>query len=122
MSTALTSLVLQGLLRGEGEESSADGLTATIESRYAKDETDEFLKPIIANKDGCISDDDTLVFFDFRADRMREIGKPCVCVCVSNGSDSYSLSLICSGVFGCRNAFRHRFGGEESFRDPIHGI
>ncbi len=45
----------------------------TIEKRYEAGETDEFLKPIICDKEGCIGDNDTLVFFNFRSDRMRQI-------------------------------------------------
>ncbi|CAJ0917912.1 11184_t:CDS:2 [Entrophospora sp. SA101] len=37
------------------------------------DETDEFLKPIIVNEEGLIKDNDTLFFFNFRSDRMRQI-------------------------------------------------
>ena len=36
-------------------------------------ETDEFLKPIIVSEEGRVKDGDTLIFIDFRADRMREI-------------------------------------------------
>ena len=35
--------------------------------------TDEFLKPIIINSQGLIQENDTLVFIDYRADRMRQI-------------------------------------------------
>lgn len=63
---------MQGLVLGEGEES--DDPSKTIEERYAKGETDEFLKPIIVNgKDGRIQDGDTLFFFNYRSDRVREI-------------------------------------------------
>lgn len=41
-----------------------------MNARYAAGQSDEFLKPIIVNKEGVIKDNDTLVFFDFRADRM----------------------------------------------------
>lgn len=37
------------------------------------DVTDEFLKPIIVNSEGLIRDNDTLIFIDYRADRMRQI-------------------------------------------------
>ncbi|EDO38714.1 predicted protein, partial [Nematostella vectensis] len=50
-----------------------------IKSRYEaegeKHETDEFLKPIIIDKEGQIKDGDTICFFDFRADRMRQINE-----------------------------------------------
>ena len=61
----------EAIVQGLGEEST--NVLNTIESRYDKDETDEFLKPIIVDKDGCIKDDDTCIFFNFRSDRMREI-------------------------------------------------
>jgi len=35
--------------------------------------TDEFLKPIIVDNEGLIKDNDTLVFINYRADRMRQI-------------------------------------------------
>lgn len=50
-----------------------------MQSRYDKEgserQTDEFLTPIIVDKEGCIQDGDTLMFIDFRADRMRQIVK-----------------------------------------------
>lgn len=61
----------EGLISGEGEKS-ADVLK-TIEERYAQGETDEFLKPIIVGEEGRIQDDDTLITFNFRSDRMREL-------------------------------------------------
>ncbi|KAJ1984559.1 2,3-bisphosphoglycerate-independent phosphoglycerate mutase [Dimargaris verticillata] len=64
-------LAFDGLTQGKGETTSDP--VQTVKDRYAKDETDEFLKPIIANEAGLIQDNDTLFFFDFRADRMREI-------------------------------------------------
>ncbi|KXN70766.1 phosphoglycerate mutase, 2,3-bisphosphoglycerate-independent [Conidiobolus coronatus NRRL 28638] len=66
-------IAIDALTKGEAEESS--DLIATIEERYKKDETDEFLKPIIINKEAVIRDDDTLLFFNFRSDRMRQINQ-----------------------------------------------
>ncbi|KAI0674010.1 cofactor-independent phosphoglycerate mutase [Trametes maxima] len=65
-------IAVDGLVKGEGEKT--DDVVKTIEERYKKDETDEFLKPIIVNGDaGRIKDGDTLFFFNYRSDRMREI-------------------------------------------------
>ena len=65
-------IAVDGLVRGEGEE--GKDILEKIEERYSKDETDEFLKPIIVNGDeGRIKDGDTLFFFNYRSDRMREI-------------------------------------------------
>lgn len=64
-------LAYEGLCQGLGEVS--NNLIETIQQRYAAGETDEFLKPIICEKDGSIQDNDTLLFFNFRSDRMREL-------------------------------------------------
>lgn len=42
-------IAVEGLINGKGEDS--DDPIATIEERYKKDETDEFLKPIIIGGD-----------------------------------------------------------------------
>jgi 2,3-bisphosphoglycerate-independent phosphoglycerate mutase len=59
------------LVSGIGEVSNDP--VESVEKRYKSNETDEFLKPIIVDKEGMIQDNDTLVFFNYRADRMREI-------------------------------------------------
>ncbi|XP_065071687.1 2,3-bisphosphoglycerate-independent phosphoglycerate mutase-like [Rhopilema esculentum] len=66
-------IAFEGLVQGAGEETTLDNLIKTIEARYANKETDEFLKPIRVDKEGTIKDGDTMVFIDFRADRMRQI-------------------------------------------------
>lgn len=63
---------MKGIVVGEGEESTDP--VKTIEERYSKDETDEFLKPIIVGGDKRrVKDDDTLFFFNYRSDRVREV-------------------------------------------------
>lgn len=61
------------LVGGIGEKTTIDKAVDVIKARYAKDETDEFLKPIILNDEGRTKDGDTVIFFDYRADRMRQI-------------------------------------------------
>jgi len=56
---------------GEGC-SNKDPVQAMQES-YDKNEYDEFVKPIIVNKDGMIKAEDSVIFFNFRPDRAREI-------------------------------------------------
>lgn len=61
------------LLLGEGEKA-ANSLEA-IDNSYAKDTTDEFVLPTVTNSDpqSRINDNDSIVFFNFRPDRAREI-------------------------------------------------
>lgn len=46
---------------------------AYIKSNHAKNIGDEFIEPACFNKDSVISDGDVVIFFNFRADRAREI-------------------------------------------------
>jgi 2,3-bisphosphoglycerate-independent phosphoglycerate mutase len=61
------------LVNGVGEVS--QDVLKTIRERYSDGETDEFLKPIWvgSNKDGCIKDGDSVLFFNFRTDRPRQL-------------------------------------------------
>ncbi|KAI9717411.1 MAG: hypothetical protein M1812_004763 [Candelaria pacifica] len=63
---------MKGVVTGEGEESSDP--VKTIEERYEKGENDEFLKPIIVGgKEARVQDNDSLFFFNYRSDRVREV-------------------------------------------------
>ncbi|XP_031567339.1 2,3-bisphosphoglycerate-independent phosphoglycerate mutase-like [Actinia tenebrosa] len=72
-------IAFEGLVQGKGETTTLNKCIDVIKSRYEaegdKHETDEFLKPIIVDPEGRIQDGDTLCFFDFRADRMRQINE-----------------------------------------------
>ena len=62
------------LFAGKGDRVPAGEVIDYIEQqRYAKKENDEFLKPIVVEPDGVIRDHDSLLFIDYRSDRMREI-------------------------------------------------
>ncbi len=63
------------LTKGIGQ--TADSAAEGIQASYDKEETDEFVKPTVIMKDGApvatIQDKDSVVFFNFRPDRAREI-------------------------------------------------
>jgi 2,3-bisphosphoglycerate-independent phosphoglycerate mutase len=64
------------MVSGEGFKAASG--TAAMEAAYARGETDEFVKPtVVVNGDGkpvgAIRDGDAILFFNFRADRAREI-------------------------------------------------
>ncbi|MEG2569877.1 MAG: 2,3-bisphosphoglycerate-independent phosphoglycerate mutase [Clostridia bacterium] len=58
------------LVMGEGTQTSDP--VGAIRASYAADVTDEFLEPIICSK-GTISENDSVIFANFRPDRAREI-------------------------------------------------
>ena len=61
------------LLRdGEGEHH-ADTAAAAAVAAYDRDETDEFIAPTTVGEEARIRPEDTVICFNFRPDRMREI-------------------------------------------------
>src|SRR6202035_2514350 len=73
-------LAYRALVHGEAETRTADPVAA-LQRSYERDVTDEFIKPIVvttgegssAQPVGLIRDDDAVVFYNFRADRARQI-------------------------------------------------
>ena len=63
------------LVKGEGE--TCESAPAGIQASYDKDVTDEFVLPTVVVKNGApvatIKDNDSVIFFNFRPDRAREI-------------------------------------------------
>ncbi|MGB3246004.1 MAG: 2,3-bisphosphoglycerate-independent phosphoglycerate mutase [Sulfitobacter sp.] len=65
------ALAYKAIVQGEGR--AVSGPLEAVETSYAEDITDEFIKPaVIAGYDG-IHDGDAVFFLNFRADRAREI-------------------------------------------------
>jgi len=44
-----------------------------INQNYQNNITDEFIEPVLLNKDGVIKENDGVIFYNFRPDRLREI-------------------------------------------------
>ena len=68
-------LAYKALTAGEGVKGT--DAAAAVQTSYDNDKTDEFVLPTVIEKDGkpvaTISDKDSVVFFNFRPDRAREI-------------------------------------------------
>lgn len=62
------------LLLGEGE--TANSACEAVQNSYAKNENDEFVQPtMFGGQETRINDNDSIIFFNFRPDRAREITK-----------------------------------------------
>ena len=59
------------IVRGVGVEN-ADPVAA-VEASYAQGVTDEFVEPVVCDKDGMIHSGDSVIFMNFRPDRAREM-------------------------------------------------
>jgi len=72
-------IAYEGLVQGIGENCKPEDAVKLMEKRYNGEGdaklTDEFMTPIILNPDGLIGDNDTMIFFNYRADRMRQINE-----------------------------------------------
>ncbi|SBV94426.1 2,3-bisphosphoglycerate-independent phosphoglycerate mutase [uncultured delta proteobacterium] len=70
-------LAWNAMVHGEGK--TVENPVEALKKAYANDETDEFLKPriVVAGDEAphCIADNDGLFFFNFRADRSRQLTK-----------------------------------------------
>ena len=64
-------LAYDAMVYGEGIQN-PDPVAAIRES-YQNGVTDEFVEPVVCDKEGTISDNDAIIFFNYRPDRAREI-------------------------------------------------
>jgi 2,3-bisphosphoglycerate-independent phosphoglycerate mutase len=73
-------LAYSALVHGQAETRTSDPVAA-LQRSYQQDVTDEFIKPIVVTKGegpsaqpvGQVRDDDAVIFYNFRADRARQI-------------------------------------------------
>jgi 2,3-bisphosphoglycerate-independent phosphoglycerate mutase len=73
-------LAYNALVHGQAETRTSDPVAA-LRTSYEQEVTDEFIKPIVVTKSegpsgvplGLIQDDDAVIFFNYRADRARQM-------------------------------------------------
>ena len=64
-------LAYNAMVLGKGEV--ANSAVEAIEKSYNDNKTDEFVLPVVVEKEGMIKNGDSVIFFNFRPDRAREI-------------------------------------------------
>ena len=93
-------LAYDAMTKGEGLTSTCG--IAGIQASYDRDETDEFVKPTVVFEDGkpvtTIKDGDSVVFFNFRPDRARQITRA-FCDDEFNGFDRGARKDLCFVCF-----------------------
>jgi 2,3-bisphosphoglycerate-independent phosphoglycerate mutase len=67
-----TELAYAAIVQGEAEFSAETG-EAAVRAAYERGETDEFIKPTLVGSEGRIRDGDSVIFFNFRPDRARQL-------------------------------------------------
>lgn len=63
----------RAMVQGEGQQAASSA--EAIDASYAADKTDEFVEPWVIGTEGTIDDSDAVIFFNFRADRAREMSR-----------------------------------------------
>lgn len=71
-----TELAYRALVFGEGTR--AETAARAVEAAYAQDVTDEFVLPAVVDPQGIIRGGDSVIFFNFRPDRARQITRALV--------------------------------------------
>ena len=65
-------LAYNNMIKGTGDKFNSP--KEVIEYNYQQNQYDEFIKPAILDESGLITDNDGIIIFNFRPDRLREIG------------------------------------------------
>ena len=94
----------------EGVGKPADDAPAAIEQAYAAGQTDEFVEPSIIGTPATIDDGDGVIFFNFRADRAREMTRA-LTFADFNGFERRKVPQLCGYV--CLTEY------DETFNLPI---
>ncbi len=101
-----TKLAYRAMTSGEGLK--AETPEEAVKAGYDRGEDDEFLKPTVIDPDGLVRDDDSLIFFNFRPDRARQITKafvdPGFC---DFERDKINVHFVCMTLY------------QESIRSPV---
>ncbi len=107
----------KAMVRGEGR-TSADPVAAVRES-YAAGKTDEFIEPVVIVRDGRpagpIRPGDSLIFFNFRADRARELTR----ALTRESFDRFPRPERLGLVYACMTQYDATFGLPVAF-GPQH--
>jgi 2,3-bisphosphoglycerate-independent phosphoglycerate mutase len=111
VKTAYDAIVLG---TGISESSPLDA----IENSYKNKLTDEFIKPIIITQNdipiGTVKDNDSIIFFNFRPDRARELAK-----CFTDDSfDGFTRELYPKTNFVCMTEYSKEIKAKVAFK-PI---
>jgi 2,3-bisphosphoglycerate-independent phosphoglycerate mutase len=67
-----TELAYDAIVNAEAEFSAETG-EAAVRAAYERGETDEFIKPTLVGAEGRIREGDSVIFFNFRPDRARQL-------------------------------------------------
>ena len=68
-------LAYDAIVHGRGDAPDAASGVEAVRAAYERGETDEFVKATVVGEDARIRDGDSVIFFNFRPDRARELSR-----------------------------------------------
>jgi 2,3-bisphosphoglycerate-independent phosphoglycerate mutase len=68
-----TKRAWDAIVHGRSQQPSASSGVAAVSAAYERGETDEFIEPTVVGEEGRVRDGDSVVFFNFRPDRARQL-------------------------------------------------
>jgi 2,3-bisphosphoglycerate-independent phosphoglycerate mutase len=103
-----------------GEGAPAAGAVAAVEDAYAKGETDEFVRPRVVAGAPRIADGDPVLFFNFRADRARELTNALTGARPDRFEGRLARrKLVVPGLFVCMTEYDAEFGLPIAFTSEL---
>ena len=70
-----TELAYRAIVHARSEQPPAASGAAAVRASYERGDTDEFVKPTLVGDGGPVRDGDSVVFFNFRPDRARQLAR-----------------------------------------------
>jgi 2,3-bisphosphoglycerate-independent phosphoglycerate mutase len=110
-------LAYDALVRARGEEA-PDARTA-VERSYARRETDEFVRPTVVAGGRPIETGDPVLFFNFRADRARELTNAITGVRPDLFEGELDRADVRPGCFVCLSEYDSAFGLPVAFSSAL---
>ena len=115
-------LAYDAMVYGEGIQN-PDPVDAVAQS-YANDVTDEFMEPVVCDPEGTISDNDSIIFFNYRPDRAREITRAIVCDLHPKYNSTVVAEELGYPVIRVQHHYAHILScmTENDCHDPVIGV
>ena len=101
----------RALVSGEGEGESAESAADAVLNAYDRGENDEFVLPTVVKGSVPISDNDSIIFFNFRPDRAREITR----AFVDPDFDHFNCQRLNNLYFACMTEYDATIDADVAF-------
>ncbi len=100
----------------KGKGSIAKNAIEGLEASYSNGKNDEFVEPIILDKNGIIKDNDSVLFFNFRSDRAREI----TTAFTDEKFNKFKTTKFKNLLFSCMTEYSSELSHLNTLFPPVH--